>query len=73
MNTRNKVLVESFINSMIESIRIFCSGKLSETEIKYLAEQEVNRLDFDNKWQMHKGIGYYAKRVVESYLNNKTA
>ena len=73
MNTRNKVLVESFVNSMIESIRIFSDGKLSETEIKYLAEQEVSRLDFDNKWQMHKGIGYYAKRVVESYLNNKTA
>lgn len=73
MNTRDRILVESFVSSMEESIRIFSNGKLSESEIKYLAEHEVNRLDFDNEWQMHKGIGYFAKRAVDKYLQSKTA
>lgn len=71
MNTRNRILVESFVNSMMKSIRIFSNGRLSESEIKYLAEYEVNRLDFNNEWQMHKGIGYFAKKSVESYLQKQ--
>ncbi|MCQ2498617.1 MAG: hypothetical protein MJ133_06490 [Lachnospiraceae bacterium] len=73
MNTRNKVLVESFVNSITESIRVYSNGRLSEAEIKYLAEYEVNRLDFDNEWQMHKGLSYFAKKAVENFLQRKTA
>jgi hypothetical protein len=69
--TRDFKLVESFVNSMKESIRFFSEGNLSEEEIKYLAEYEVNRLDFENEWQMHKGIGYFAKKAVREYLENK--
>lgn len=69
--TRDLKLVESFVTSMQESIRFFSEGKLSENEIKFLAEYEVNRLDFENEWQMHKGIGYFAKRAVKMYLKNK--
>lgn len=73
MNTRNRQLVESFVTSMEESIRVFSNGRLSDTEVKYLAEYEVNRLDFDNEWQMHKGIGFFAKKAIENYLQKKTA
>ena len=73
MNTRSRLLVESFVESMIISIRTFSNGRLSESEIKYLAEFEVNRLDFNNEWQMHKGIGYFAKKAVESYLHQQLA
>lgn len=69
--SRDKNLVETFVNSMIESIRSFAGDKLSEEEIKYLAEREVNRLDFNNEWQMHKGLGYFAKRAVNTILKNK--
>jgi hypothetical protein len=74
MNTeRNRKLVESFVQSMEESIRSYSNGRLSETDIKYLAEYEVNRLDFENEWQMHKGIGYFAKKAVDNFLNKKSA
>lgn len=69
--TREPKLVESFVNSMKESISFFAEGKLSEDEINYLAEYEVNRLDFENEWQMHKGIGYFAKKSVREYLEKK--
>lgn len=71
--TRNLQLVESFVSSMQDSIRFFSKGRLSEQEIMYLAEYEVNRLDFENEWQMHKGIGYFAMRAVENYLEEKVA
>ena len=71
MNTSDRKLVESFVCSMEESIRIFSNGRLSDSEIKYLSEYEVNRLDFDNKWQMHKGIGYFAKKAIENYLQRR--
>lgn len=68
MNTeRSRKLVESFVKSMEDCIRNYSNGRLSEIEIKYLAEYEVNRLDFENEWQMHKGIGYFAKKVVDNY------
>lgn len=73
MNTRNRQLVESFVASMEESIRVFSNGRLSDAEVKYLAEYEVNRLDFDNEWQMHKGIGFFAKKAIENYLQKQTA
>ena len=73
MNTRDRKLVESFVTSMEESIRVFSNGRLSDAEIKDLAEYEVNRLDFDNEWQMHKGIGFFAKKAIENYLQKKTA
>lgn len=71
MNTRNKPLVESFVRSMEDSIRRFANGQLSDFEIKYLAEYQVNRLDFNNTWQMHKGLGYFARAVVNNYLSSK--
>lgn len=72
MNTeRDRRLVESFVKTMSEGIRFYSNGMLSECEIKYLAEYEVNRLDFQNKWQMHKGIGYFAKRAVKRFLDEK--
>ncbi len=70
---RDKKTVESFVASMKESIRLFSNGKLSETEIKYLSEYEVNRLDFNNEWQMHKSIGYFAKKAIENYMQKKIA
>ena len=73
MNTRDRVLVESFVNSMEESIRSFSNDRLSDSEVKYLAEYEVNRLDFNNEWQMHKGIGFFAKKAIENYLQKKSA
>lgn len=72
MNTRDRRLVESFVSSMEESIRVFSNGRLSDTEIKYLAEYAVNRLDFNNEWQMHKGIGFFAKKAIENYIQKKT-
>lgn len=65
---RNKELVESFVRSMEKSIAFYAKGRLSDSEIKYLAEFEVNRLDFENEWQMHKGIGYFARKAVDGYL-----
>lgn len=73
MNTRNRALVDSFVDSMAECIKSYSNGRLSEEEIKYLAEYEVNRLDFENKWQMHKGIGFFAKKAVENYLQRTIA
>lgn len=71
VNTRNKVLVNSFVTSMAEKIRTYADGRLSEAEIRDIAEQEVNRLDFDNEWQMHKSIDYFAKKAVDKCI--KTA
>lgn len=68
---RNKELVNSFVESMEKSIRFYAKGRLSESDIKYLAEFEVNRLDFENEWQMHKGIGYFARKSVEKFLKKK--
>ena len=68
---RNKELVNSFVASMEKSMRFYAKNRLSESEIKYLAEFEVNRLDFENEWQMHKGIGYFARKSVENYLKQK--
>jgi hypothetical protein len=68
---RDIKLVESFVDSMKESLRFFSEGKLSENEINYLAEYIVNRLDFNNRWQMHKGLGYFAKITVREYLEKK--
>lgn len=65
---RNKELVDSFVESMEKSIRFFAKGRIPEPELKYLAEYEVNRLDFENEWQMHKGLGYFARKSVERYL-----
>lgn len=73
MNFRDKELVESFVASMEESIRAFSNGRLSDAEVKYLSEYVVNRLDFNNEWQMHKGIGYFAKKAVDNYLQKKIA
>ena len=56
---------------MSESIRSFSNGRLSESEIKYIAEYEVNRLDFENEWQMHKGLGYFAKKAVDNYIQEE--
>jgi hypothetical protein len=53
---------------MKECIRFFAEGRLTEDEIRYMAEYEVNRLDFENEWQMHKGLGCFAKRAVGEYL-----
>ena len=65
MNTeRNRTLVESFVKSMEESIRFYSNGRLSDSDIRYLSEYEVNRLDFENEWQMHKGIGFFAKKLL---------
>ena len=68
MSTRNRAIVNSFVDSMEQAIRFFSDGKLGDSEIKYLAEREVNRLDFNNDWQMHKGLGYFAKIAVERIL-----
>lgn len=69
MNTeRSKKLVNSFVDSAKESIYFYSDGRLSEGEIDYLAEYVVNRLDFNNEWQMHKGIGYFARQVVDEFL-----
>lgn len=72
MNTkRNKKLVDSFVTGMEECIRFYSNGKISDKDIKYLSEYEVNRLDFENQWQMHKGLGYFARGAVERFLANE--
>lgn len=68
---RTKALVDQFVESMKTNLRFFADGKLSDQEIGYLAEYTVNRLDFNDKWQMHKGLGYYARHAVERYLGEK--
>lgn len=65
---RDRETVESFVQTMQESIRYFAQGRIPESEIQNMAEYEVNRLDFNNDWQMHKGIGYFAMRAVDNYL-----
>lgn len=67
MESRDRELVDSFVASAAECIRLYSGGGLTEVEIKYLSEYTVNRLDFNNQWQMHKGLGYFARKTVESY------
>jgi len=62
---RNKDLVDTFVREMEKCIRFFAKGKLDENQISYLAEYEVNRLDFTNEWQMHKGLGFFAMQAVQ--------
>ena len=74
MNTivdRDKETVNSFVESMIESMKFFAKGRISEREIRRIAEYKVNRLDFNNEWQMHKGIGYFAMLAVNEYLTKQ--
>lgn len=74
MNTeRNIKLVNSFVQTMTECIKYYADGRISDDDIKYLAEYEVNRLDFENEWQMHKGIGYFAKKAVDNFLAKNIA
>ena len=69
MNTkRDRKLVDSFVKSMEESIRFYSNGEITDADVKYLAEYEVNRMDFENEWQMHKGIEYFARRAVNKFL-----
>lgn len=65
---RTKPIVDSFVSSMEESIQFYANGRITENKIKYMAEYEVNRLDFNDEWQMHKGIGYFARNAVNRYL-----
>lgn len=65
---RDQSLVDSFVNSMIEDIRFFSNGMIPNNEIPLIAKRIVSRLDFNDEWQMHKGIGYYARAAVETYL-----
>lgn len=68
MNTENnEVLIDSFVKSMEDSIRLYANDTISDETIKSLAKSEVNQLDFENEWQMHKGIGYFAKKAVDNY------
>ena len=53
---------------MAESIRFFAKDRIPEDDIKTMAEYEVNRLDFNNDWQMHKGLGYFAMNAVNRYF-----
>lgn len=70
MNTavRDRETVDAFVKSMVESIRYFAKGRIPEQEVQNMAEYEVNRLDFNNEWQMHKGIGYFAMKAVNEHL-----
>lgn len=65
---RDKDTVEAFVKSMAESIRFFAKDSIPEDDIKTMAEYEVNRLDFNNDWQMHKGLGYFAMNAVNRYF-----
>lgn len=65
---RTKLLVDSWVQSMTESIRLYSNGRLSEAEIKYLAEYTVSRLDFENEEQMSKGIHYFAEIAVDDFI-----
>ena len=65
---RDNEIVASFVAEMIDRIRFFSKGRIPEPIIPYLAEYEVNRLDFNSTEQMHKGIGYYAMMAVNRYL-----
>ena len=58
---------------MEESIRFYANGEISEDDIRYLAEYVVNRLDFSNEWQMHKGLGYFTKKAVANFKLVQTA
>jgi hypothetical protein len=35
---------------MEENIRFYSNGEITDADVKYLAEYEVNRLDFENEW-----------------------
>lgn len=70
---RDRILVNSFVKSMEECIRYYANEEIPEKDIKYLAEYEVNRLDFENEWQMHKGLGYFARGAVKYYKAKKAA
>ena len=32
----------------------------------------IGTQDFENEWQMHKGLGYFAKKAVNNQLSMKT-
>ncbi len=70
---RSKKVVDLFVSSMVECIRFYAKGKIPESEIQYMSEYEVNRLDFNDDWQMHKRIGYFARNAVNRYLKQKEA
>lgn len=65
---RSPELVDQFVDSMETAIRYFSKGRISDDDIRNMAAYEVNRLDFNNEWQMHKGLGYFAKMAVEKHF-----
>lgn len=65
---RTPKLVGSFVGSMKDRINYFAKGQIPNRDVELLAEQIVNRLDFNNETQMHKGLGYWAKNAVKQYL-----
>ena len=66
---RSNELVNAFVETMKESIRFFADGKIPENDIAYLAEYEVNRIDFNNKQQIRTGFDYYARKAVGRYFS----
>lgn len=68
---RSKKVVDSFVSSMADCIRFYAKSRIPEDEIRYMSEYEVNRLDFNDDWQMHKGLGYFARNAVNRYLSQK--
>lgn len=70
---RSKKVVDSFVSNMAECIWFYAKGRIPESEMRYMSEYEVNRLDFNDDWQMHKGLGYFARNAVNRYLEQKEA
>lgn len=66
--TRDRETIQAFIRSMEESIRYFARGRIPEKQVRNMAESEVAQLDFDSDWQMHKGVGYFARKAVDRHL-----
>ena len=58
---RSRKLVDSFVSSMVDSINYFAQGRIPQSDVLLIAEREVSRMDFNNEWQMHKGVSYFAK------------
>ena len=70
MAVRDTEIVSAFVDRMAEGMIYFSKGRIPKQKIQDMAAFEVSKLDFNNEWQMHKGIGYFAMQAVNRYFDS---
>lgn len=59
---------ELLYKQLIKAMKRSAKGRISSDRVEELVERAIERLDFDNHYQMHKSIQGYADMLIEKEL-----